>query len=626
MSSVSFSSLSLSSSLGSTHSTASIRETPFPLFSSPPRHHLPLTMPHLFFLSVSLSLLLLSLPLTLSKCHHCPEGQGECVHDKCVCIPYWQGDDCSLYDQKLSPPTSLPNVSVHTEKWKYFHVQVEKSGVNLLWTINHTSSKSDRCIFFVQRDDYPQKGKSILHDYSLDKVVEMEVEKAKEGKWYLGAFGKHWCEFTLTVAVEAASSCPKDCHSHGNCVKEKCVCHDGFAGESCQFSYKNLTSDVSQSGSVSESTWAYYAFSLTEQSFLEVIVTEVSSHPSNDCDIFLSMDHPPTQFDWEYSNITEGPVSTISLPHAVKGKYFLGVLGFSNCVYNVTSHIVPLSSSSCHGQCSLHGDCVRGVCTCRAGFVGELCEVMDDPLPLHETQIGFVSKRSWNYYHTRIVTQNALYVQLLSIGDGDCDLYVRKDDPPTQFLFDAVDLSPEANSSVTILQPGDHTWHIGVFGFEECKYSLIIEETIQCSCVKGLSHGKCLEGTHDCFCDAGWTGEDCSVSLVAATSGHKISAVVTKYQWTYYYIYLNHSSSGVISLKEKSTAGMLWLFASFTGTPSLTSFDFAEKSTLSKIHEISLPLAQQHSRSIVVGVYGSPYISRAKVEVPFDIILWISPF
>lgn len=451
----------------------------------------------------------------------------------------------------------------------------------------------------------------------------MTVEKAKEGVWYLGAFGHHKCSFSLTVNV--ASTCPHDCHSKGECVKEKCVCSEGFAGESCQIQYTPLASDLSISGSVAAAEWAYYSISITELSALTVTVTEDTSQPSNDCDLYLSLDRLPNLFDWDYANVTDGTVSSINLRQAKKGKYFLGVLGYSKCVYNVTLHTELFSDSNCRSFCSLHGNCVHSECKCHAGFTGELCDQMDDSLSLHEAQIGYVSKGGWNYYNTRILTQNALHVLLTELDQGDCDLYVRSDKLPNQFEFDFVDLNLHNNSSVTIHQPGDHTWFIGVFGFEDCKYSLKIEETIECSCMEGVSHGKCLEGSHDCFCDAGWTGEDCTVSLVAAHSGEKISSSVKKFEWSYYYIFVNHSSSGVLSLKESGSTGFLWLFVSFTGTPSLTNFDFAEKNSLNSVKEISLSLSQQHARSIVVGVYGSPYISRPEA-IPFEIILWISPF
>ena len=224
--------------------------------------------------------------------------------------------------------------------------------------------------------------------------------------------------------------------------------------------------------------------------------------------------------------------------------------------------VVP--SDECLSRCSLHGRCVDGECRCNPGFSGDDCEWMEPSLALSRPQDGFVAINDWNYYNTRVITQNSLVITLNQMT-GDCDVYVRGNDKPTLFDYDYFDMTNTSQIRLAIRQPGDTTWYIGIFGWAACQYSIAITEELFCDCGLDNPHGHCHENGIDCVCDEGWSGVDCSTPLRVLANQEVVSGEVTKYHWQYYEFLVDNSTTGVLSLKERDTVGLLWMFVSFTG-------------------------------------------------------------
>jgi hypothetical protein len=68
-----------------------------------------------------------------------------------------------------------------------------------------------------------------------------------------------------------------------------------------------------------------------------------------------------------------------------------------------------------------------------------------------------------------------------------------------------------------------------------------------------------------------------------------------------------NSSAMLISMKETSTTGRLWLFASLNGYPTLDGYETSHISTKSNFHEVHFIFEEQAPHVFYIGVYGSPY-------------------
>jgi len=97
-------------------------------------------------------------------------------------------------------------------------------------------------------------------------------------------------------------------------------------------------------------------------------------------------------------------------------------------------------------------------------------------LALDTPVTGFVDTNFWNYYTFRIVTQNNVIIRTVqtSSSGSDCDVFVKAGSDPTRIDYEYANLSNLADFNVTIPEPGDTEWHIGVYGWTSCAYTLSI--------------------------------------------------------------------------------------------------------------------------------------------------------
>lgn len=210
---------------------------------------------------------------------------------------------------------------------------------------------------------------------------------------------------------------------------------------------------------------------------------------------------------------------------------------------------------------------------------------------------------------------------------GDCDLFIKKDTKPTRFDFDYQDIGLSANFNVTITQPGQAVWWLGVYGFSKCEYRISVQSTVlpnQC-----LNGGSRPFPTSPCVCVGGFTGENCEVPLALLPRSPPAPATtgaVGRNEWKYFnYTLTSYASNIFISLKEE-TSGELWLFASDSVAPTVRSHDHADVRTNTAIHSIAIqrplmaPVTPGYRSTIVIGVYGNPFMRRTSSS--FQLVAW----
>jgi hypothetical protein len=95
-------------------------------------------------------------------------------------------------------------------------------------------------------------------------------------------------------------------------------------------------------------------------------------------------------------------------------------------------------------------------------------------MDLDVPETGYVGASTWNYYRIQQTTTNNLVISVSQDSStADCDLFVRRDQKPTNFQYDYSNLSFDQNFNVTIVDPGSAVWHIGVYGWSECGYTIV---------------------------------------------------------------------------------------------------------------------------------------------------------
>jgi len=329
--------------------------------------------------------------------------------------------------------------------------------------------------------------------------------------------------------------------------------------------------------------------------------------------LYIRFGVAPTIWIWDFANVTINDVSTIQITDSKSGYYFAGVYGFKACSFNLTA---SLDSSDCPNQCSKRATCISQVCQCPPTFTGDYCETMVAPLNEDAEVTGYVARNSWNYYTHITDTEDNFVIYINQTSGGDCDLYVRGGAIPTRFNYDYQDLSTVAFYSLSISDPGDQTWYIGVYGWAPCDYQIWVDETSSCpgNC---NGHGQCTaDGT--CICTPPYTGDGCDSQAIALSNGVALYNQQASFNnWVYYSFPVVDTSSLHILVLETSTTGFLWLYVAKT-VPTLRNYMFVNNSR-TELHIITSEFDTDGSDTYQIGVYANPY-SEEVTSVPYSIV------
>jgi len=341
-----------------------------------------------------------------------------------------------------------------------------------------------------------------------------------------------------------------------------------------------------------------------------------------DCDSYLKLNTIPTLTNWDYANVTYRNVSTIHVVDPTPGYWYFGVFGYKDCTYTVSLD----AGAECPNDCSHRGPCNGGnTCNCNPGYSGDYCQTRNAPLTNGAVDSGYVRYNSWNYYTYPTNSEDNLIVTLMETNEyeaSDCDLYIKAGQNPTRFLYDYQEIGNNQNTSLSVNDPGQATWYIGVFGWSECSYSITAYESASCSDTSCSGHGACLEAGV-CSCGDGWTGDDCQFALTEISNGQTITDTVRFNNWNYYNIAINSSALYVV-LQEQASVGDIWLYVS-NSFPTIRQYLYSDVQTNTNTHVISFQNNGQQAISFQIGVYGNPYVLPGQA-IPYHLTAWSPNF
>lgn len=105
-----------------------------------------------------------------------------------------------------------------------------------------------------------------------------------------------------------------------------------------------------------------------------------------------------------------------------------------------------------------------------------------------------------------------VYLRELNIRGGDCDLYIKRgNEKPSLFDFDYQDISPNTTAQVTLINPAQSNWWIGVYGYKTCDYTIQVQygnDLVDCQ------NGGSRPGPNEpCRCPTGFAGLLCEYRM-----------------------------------------------------------------------------------------------------------------
>eukprot|EP01130_Rhizamoeba_saxonica_P012388 TRINITY_DN520_c0_g1_i2.p1 TRINITY_DN520_c0_g1~~TRINITY_DN520_c0_g1_i2.p1 ORF type:complete len:573 (-),score=119.10 TRINITY_DN520_c0_g1_i2:2322-4040(-) len=554
--------------------------------------------------------------LVTSECPNDCSFHGNCINDACVCTNDWTGNDCSISLRTLVPGSQGLSGEVELYDWQYFKVNTGFGSGDLVFKLRASGDADSDCDLYIKYGDLPSRINYDVRDINDSTESTLKIENPDSGTYYAGVFGYIGGRFVISVEFEG--SCNVLCE-HGACRDGKCVCDEGYFGESCQVRADVIQLGQLVSGSVESTAWKYYVLSV-RNSFTSLVfdLTQTTSDSDADCDLFLRYANPPTLLEWDASDRNfQEPNSTVRIVEPALGEWFVGINGWSSCQYE----LVAKQEIGCADFCSNHGTCRSSTCVCDSQYKGINCEEKKDPLESNEVVSGFVGVDAWNFYTFDSNTQSNILIKLnQESADSDCDIYVKAGAKPSYFDFDFMEISYSQNVTLEITEPGQNEWNIGVYGSTACTYDLSVVESSQCTCV----HGTCTSsGT--CICEPGWSGPNCDKESIEINSGVAVNGTIVRNAWEIYE-FSTAAKSVFISVKEESeSGGTVYLFVGRDYIPTAFIYDYSDLSD-EKFHHIEYTLDELPTgpvRTFYIGVYGSPYIER---PVDYTVVAWVPPF
>jgi hypothetical protein len=220
-------------------------------------------------------------------------------------------------------------------------------------------------------------------------------------------------------------------------------------------------------GVLDRNAWNYYSFNLESENTLVVRVTEARGPGVlQDCDLYVRRGQRPTLVQFDYSDAGRDANSTVSIPTPM-GLYWVGIRGFQRCAY--TAVLEEGSAVDCVNNCSGHGVCDGGQCTCSPPFSGEDCSVTEGSLVSGVSVTGTVSINQWQYFNYSTTSGFASFQLMENDSIGAMWLFVDLEQNPTLANHDYQDVDfdrPFHSINVNLPNSIDtpQNFYVGVYG------------------------------------------------------------------------------------------------------------------------------------------------------------------
>lgn len=266
-------------------------------------------------------------------------------------------------------------------------------------------------------------------------------------------------------------SCPYDCNGKGLCVRGSCICHALLFGDACQ--HRRCPGDCSGAG---------YCF--------QGQCRCSTGFGGPDCATLLQEVSAPV------------PISMTSVAVTSTGS---------------AATLRVLSQKTCPSNCTQHGECQDGKCTCNQGYGGEACQIECPGLcsgrgtcdssgdtAVCECEIGYSGDDCnttvcCSGHGSCVTVTNAT----ASIEQCECDVGWTGDECAQELLC----ADPTCSNGNGVCLDGKCECLTGYSGLTCDMYAC---GTVQCG-----DHGTCNPITRRCDCELGFVGPECNLELLA---------------------------------------------------------------------------------------------------------------
>jgi len=322
-----------------------------------------------------LGFLVLALPTEAAICHNGCSGHGSCgLLGSCICEGNWAGRDCSFQlslDADLPAPVSGNSREEETLDTAALLDETPR-GPPKRSALAFAQSRRAAESAWATADKLFAAARSESAQDAIERV-ERAVSMARSQKDEIPG-----SMFAGMQAPPTASShpCRSDCSNQGMCLAGKCLCNNGFYGDSCE--HRRCLNDCSGNGQCltgrCKCSTNYGGEDCSQllqtQSSLAAFLKRGLAAESEE----LAKQHSTVQQKKEKAC----PLNCNSRGDCRDGTCQCrdGWTGLSCQDYEQPALIdFTEASAACAGRCSGNGICESGQCRCNEGFHGKACEL-----------------------------------------------------------------------------------------------------------------------------------------------------------------------------------------------------------------------------------------------------------
>jgi len=486
--------------------------------------------------------LLLGLVSADVPCPYNCSGRGNCRTDRgtCSCNTNWTGPYCSF--PKIQLPYTQPiSGAVSLGTWVYYSFVLNSPAsaleVDVVWT------NMLYPLVFVSRDTTPSwAAYDFCNIEAKPPNKKVLVRRPAAGTWTIGVttlptvdgevayFNISWTRIQL---------CPNNCSGvQGVCQSDgTCACVGAFQPPDCSQSVTQLPTVATHLQDVPgwSQRFLYYCtppftpkqFSATDMLTVQLDITlankraiQATPIPSSQYVLFASKNKLPTLSNYDQTLSTPGDLYIYYSSDA--DHYCFGVWGGSSeyptpFMFNLTINI----QSACPNNCTDHGTCVKGNCSCDTPWTGPDCSIFSAQLTGSAPAGGDIEAGQWNFYYTKVTQKDFVWTfQPNTIKNYTVGLYLKFGSAPSAISYDnhITCLPPATDCVISMNDVQQGVWYFGIWLMvgeaDMIHYWVLVNIQDQCpnECTSPSHFYQCTNAICECY--PGWThNADCSVYI-----------------------------------------------------------------------------------------------------------------